>query len=163
MTSNYLKQLNTSYENQTKLMEQSDGSKLHRPSDDAVGYSKYLRYQNSLTENTQYTSNVNNAVSWMKTSDAALVSVTDIMQTFVEKTNAAATSTNSESDMAAIGKEMLAEVQECVSDLNTQQGDRYVFSGQSDLVQPFTISTEKYDRGLVGCLIIHSLRINAKR
>ena len=152
MTNNYLKQLNTSYENQTKLMEQSDGSKLHRASDDAVGYSKYLRYQNSLTENTQYQSNVSNAVSWMKTSDAALVSVTDIMQTFVGKTNAAANSTNNSSDMAAIGKEMLTEVQECVSDLNAQQGDRYVFSGQSDLTQPYTISTEKYNRGLTKTL-----------
>ena len=37
MTNRYLKQLNRTYENQTRLLEQSDGDRLHRPSDDAVG------------------------------------------------------------------------------------------------------------------------------
>ena len=51
MIGRYQKQLNDSYEDQAKLMEQSDGSKLHRPSDDSVNYSKFLRYQNTDTEN----------------------------------------------------------------------------------------------------------------
>ena len=54
--------------------------------------------------------------------------------------------------MQAIGKEMLAEVQELVSLGNTQQGDRYVFSGQSDLTQPFSMSTTKVNRGLAKTL-----------
>ena len=53
MIGRYQKQLNDSYEDQTKLMEQSDGSKLHRPSDDSVNYSKFLRYQNTDTENAE--------------------------------------------------------------------------------------------------------------
>ena len=148
MTGNYLNQLNKAYEDQTKLMEQSDGSKLHRPSDDPVGYSKYLRYTDSSAENAQYQENVNTALSWMKTTDTALVNVTNILQTFKEKTTAAANGTNNDSDMDAIAKEMLAELQEVVSDMNVQIGDRYVFSGQSDLLQPFTFSNEKLDRGL---------------
>ena len=51
MSANYLRQLNKTYEQYTKLMEQSDGSKLHRASDDVVGYSKYLRYQNNKISN----------------------------------------------------------------------------------------------------------------
>ena len=152
MTGNYMNQLNRSYENQTKLMEQSDGSSLHRPSDNAVNYSKYLRFETSLSENTQYQSNVNTAISWMSTSDSAMVSMTDIMQTIVEKTTSAANGTNNTESMAAIGKEMLAEVQELVSLGNTQQGDRYVFSGQSDLVQPFSISSDEQARGLTKTL-----------
>lgn len=147
MVGRYLTQLNDSYENQAKLMEQSDGSSLHRPSDNAVNYSKYLRYQNSLTENTQYQSNVSTAVSWMKTSDSALVNVVDICKTLKEKATAAANDTNNTTDMAAIGKEMMAKIQEIVSEGNAQIGDRYVFSGQSDLIQPFSISEEKFDRG----------------
>jgi flagellar hook-associated protein 3 FlgL len=73
MTHNYLKQLNGSYETYTKLFEQSDGKKLHRGSDDAVGYSKYLRYQNSLTNVQQFQDDITTAVSWMKNSDAALI------------------------------------------------------------------------------------------
>ena len=41
---NYQKQLNAADERQSKLMEQGDGNKIHRPSDDSVGYAKYLRY-----------------------------------------------------------------------------------------------------------------------
>jgi len=152
MTNNYLNQLNRAYEQQTKLMEQSDGSKLHRASDDAVAYSKYLKYQNSKTENTQYQSNVKTAISWMKNSDSSLVDITDCFSTVVAKTNAAANTTNNESDMTAIAKEMLSMVQQSVSDANAQVNGRYLFAGQSDLVQPYTMSTDTVNRGLTKTL-----------
>ena len=147
MVGNYLTQLNKSWENQSKLMEQSDGKSLHRASDNSVNYAKYIRYQNGLSENTQYQSNVKSGISWMKTSDAALVNVTNSFSTIKEKVTAAANTTNNTSDMTDIAKEMLSQVQETVSSMNTQLGDRYVFSGQADLKQPFTLSTSKVDRG----------------
>ena len=147
MTSSYLTQLNKAYEQQTKLMEQSDGSKLHRASDDAVGYSKYLRYNNSKTENTQYQTNVKTAISWMKNTDSAMVDIADCLSTVVAKANGAANTTNNTSDMTAISEEMLAMVQQGVSDANTQVDGHYLFSGQSDLVQPYSMSTENVNRG----------------
>ena len=147
MSHNYLKQLNGTYEQYTKLMEQSDGSRLHRASDDAVGYSKYLRYQNNKISNEQYQSNVKTAASWMKNADAALVNVTDLLTTFKAKVEQAANSTNNESDMKDIAKELLANVQEQVADLNTQIGDRFLFAGQKDTTMPFTITDDKMDRG----------------
>ena len=135
MVGRYQKQLNDSYEEQNKLMEQSDGSKLHRPSDDSVNYSKYLRYQNTDTENDQYQSNVKTGISWMKTADAAMVNMKDILTTLNEKTIQAGTDTNGDTDIQAIGKEVLAKIQELVSLGNTQQGDRYMFAGQSDLTR----------------------------
>ena len=147
MTHNYLKQLNGSYETYTKLFEQSDGKKLHRASDDAVGYSKYLRYQNSLTNVQQFQDDITTAVSWMKNSDAALVNVTERMKEFKGKVVAAGNSTNNEDDMHDIAKELLASIQEIVADMNAQIGDRYLFSGQSDTTMPFQISDEKKPRG----------------
>lgn len=147
MSSNYLKQLNKTYEQYSKLMEQSDGSKLHRASDDAVGYSKYLRYQNNKISNEQYQDNVSTASSWMKNADAALVNVTDLLQTFKAKVEQGANSTNNESDLKDIAKELLANVQEQVADLNTQIGDRFLFSGSKDTTMPFEISAEKQSRG----------------
>lgn len=152
MVYGYQKQLNDANTRQTKLLEQGDGSKLHRPSDNSVDYSKYLRYSVSEGENLQYQDNVSSALSWMKTSDAALVNMTSIQTTFKEKTVAAANSTNNESDMVAIAKEMMAEIQELVSLGNTMQGDSYVFGGQTDLTKPFIMSTEKVDRGLAKTL-----------
>lgn len=147
MSNNYLKQLNGTYEQYSKLMEQADGSKLHRASDNAVGYSKYLRYQNNQISNEQYQSNVGTAASWMKNADAALVNVTDLLQTFKAKVEQGANSTNNESDMKDIAKELLANVQEQVADLNTQIGDRFLFAGQKDTTMPFEISADKMDRG----------------
>ena len=146
MSNNYLKQLNGSYERYTKLFEQSDGKKLHRASDDAVGYSKYLRYQNSLTNVEQFQEDITTAVSWMKNSDAALVNVTERMKEFKGKVVAAGNSTNNENDMHDIAKELLASVQEVVADMNAQIGDRYLFSGQSDTTMPFRISDGKKTR-----------------
>lgn len=147
MSHNYLKQLNGTYEQYAKLMEQSDGSKLHRASDDAVGYSKYLRYQNNKISNEQYQDNVSTATSWMKNADAALVNVTGLLITFKAKTEQAANSTNNTSDWQDIAKELLANVQEQVADLNTQIGDRFLFAGQKDTTMPFSITDEKMDRG----------------
>ena len=147
MSHNYLKQLNGTYEQYAKLMEQSDGSKLHRASDDAVGYSKYLRYQNNKIGNEQYQDNVSTATSWMKNADAALVNVTGLLITFKAKTEQAANSTNNTSDWQDIAKELLANVQEQVADLNTQIGDRFLFAGQKDTTMPFTITDDKMDRG----------------
>ena len=147
MSHNYLKQLNGTYEQYTKLMEQSDGSKLHRASDDVVGYSKYLRYQNNKISNEQYQDNVSTASTWMKNADAALVNVTELLTTFKEKTEAAANSTQNESDMKDIAKELLANVQEQVADLNTQIGDRFLFAGQKDTTMPFSITDSKMFRG----------------
>ena len=147
MSANYLRQLNKTYEQYTKLMEQSDGSKMHRASDDVVGYSKYLRYQNNKISNEQYQDNVSTASTWMKNADAALVNVTDLLTTFKEKTEAAANSTHNESDMKDIAKELLANVQEQVADLNTQIGDRFLFAGQKDTTMPFSITDAKMDRG----------------
>jgi len=155
MIGRYQKQLNDRYEEQARQMERSDGSRLHRPSDDSVSYSKYLRYQNTQTENEQYQSNVQNGISWMKTADAALSNMKDLLTTIHEKTIQAATDTNGETDIKAIGKEVKAKIQEVVSLLNSQQGDRYLFSGQDDLISPFTISVEEKDRGSASTLDDH--------
>ncbi len=151
MTTRYLNQLNRTYENQTKLMEQSDGAKLHRPSDDAIGYSKYLRYSTSYGENNQYQTNVKTAISWMKNSDSSLVDITNCFKTVVTKANQAQ-GTNTDSDMRAIAQEMLVQVQQSVADANIQINGRYLFSGQRDLVQPYVLSNEKFDRGMTKTL-----------
>ena len=147
MTHRYMKQLNRTYERQTKLMEQSDGSRLHRGSDDSVAYSRMLRYKKDYDENVQFQSNVKTAISYMKNSSAALSNVSDNTKTLVEKVNAAQ-GTNTTSDMQAISAEMLVLVQESVSALNMQVGGKFLFSGQASLTQPFVMSSEKVDRAI---------------
>jgi len=145
---NYTASLNKTYREQAKLLEQGDGSSIHRGSDDPISYSRFLRYNVSSTENDQYQKNVDTAISWMSTSDSAVANISDRMKTFEEKTNAAANSYNTNADFEAIAKEMMAQIEQVVSVANTQQGDRYVFAGQRDTTQPFLMSNDYHDRGL---------------
>jgi len=144
---NYQQSLNRAYQQQAKLFEQGDGSSLHRASDNPINYSKLLRYNVSESENTQYQENIKTAGSWMKQSDDVMIHMTEMMQTLKEKSVQAANSDKAEDDFTAIHKEMFAHMQELVSVANTQIGDRYLFSGQRDLVKPFEMSTEEYYRG----------------
>ncbi|MBQ9486854.1 MAG: flagellar hook-associated protein FlgL [Selenomonadaceae bacterium] len=145
---NYKTALNKAYKNQTKLFEQADGSKLHRGSDDPVAYSRFLRYNVSKAENEQYQRDVENGVSIMKTADATLSNMLVHSKTFVEKTVQAANTYNTSADFESIAKEMYSCIEEIVSLSNTQQGDRYIFSGQKDITEPFTMSEEYYNRAL---------------
>lgn len=145
---NYKKTLNDSYQKQGKLFEQSDGSSLHRASDNPMNYAKMLRYNVSDTENVQYRENVKTASSWMKNTDSVMVHMTDIMQTMKEKSVHSANSDNTDDNFDDIYKEMNACMQELVSTANTQLSDRYLFSGQKDLTKPFVLSEKQYDRGL---------------
>ncbi len=149
---NYQIALNNAYQKQAKLFEQSDGSSLHRSSDNPMNYNKLLRYNISDSENTQYRDNIKTASAWMKNSDSVMIHMTEIMQTMKEKSVDAANSSNIEDDYAAIYKELNADMQEMVSVANTQIGDRYLFSGQKDLTKPFELSIEIYDRGLAKTL-----------
>jgi flagellar hook-associated protein 3 FlgL len=140
MSNNYLNQLNNQYNKQAELMKQSDGNRIHRPSDDPVAFVKTMTYKNSLAANDQYTKNLDDAVSWMQTTDTAMVNVTDILKTIVEKTSAADGTKTSE-DTAAAGAEVDSLIDQLVTIGNTQLGDRYVFSGQADKTQPFATGT----------------------
>lgn len=145
---NYKTALNKAYNKQTKLFEHADGSKIHRGSDDPVAYSKLLRYNVSQAENDQYKKDVDNAVSFMKTADTTIGEMADLAKTFVEKTVQAAVETNTSSDFESIAREMFSCIEEIVSLSNTQQGDRYIFSGQKDITEPFVLSETSYDRAL---------------
>ena len=145
---NYKTALNKAYKKQTQLFEHADGSKLHRGSDDPVAYSKLLRYNVSQTENEQYQRDVENGISIMKTADANLSNMVIHAKTFVEKTVQAANEYNTSADFDAIAKEMYSCIEEIVALGNTQQGDRYIFSGQKDITEPFTLSNDSRYRAL---------------
>ncbi len=138
----YQRDLNALDYTKTRLMEQGDGSKLHRPSDDSVGYSRYLRYSVSEGENDRYQDSVKAGVSWMNSTESSLTAMEDIQKTFKAKTLQAANDDKDEKggDWPAIAREMKAGIEQIVSLGNTQLGDRYIFGGQSDLREPFQIS-----------------------
>lgn len=153
MVGNFLNAVNGNYENQSKLIEQnSTQQRLNRPSDDPADYSRYLMFSNDDVTNKQFTENAQNGVSWMKASDNAITNISDQMTTFIEQTNQAANGTNNASNNSATASQLLALLQETISQGNSQLGDRYLFSGQMDKTQPFKMSDTKVARGLTKTL-----------
>ena len=148
MVQRYQKDLNELDYTKSKLMEQGDGKKLHRPSDNSVDYSRYLRYNVSEGENNRYQDSVKAGISWMNSTQTALSGIEDIQKTFKAKTIQGANDDKDENsgDWPAIAREMKAGLQQIISLGNTQLGDRYIFSGQADLRQPFSISDENVPR-----------------
>ena len=144
MVRRYQNDLNALDQTKSKLMEQGDGSKLHRPSDNSVDYSRYLRYDINEGENDRYQSSVKAGISWMNSTQTALTGMEDIQKTFKAKTIQGANDDKDEKggDWPAIAREMKAGIEQIVSLGNTQLGDRYIFSGQADLRQPFAMSSE---------------------
>ena len=138
MSHSYLVQLNKTYAKQAKLLEQSDGNAIHRPSDNPVQCVRTMTFKTSLAENEQYTQNLDDALSWMKQSDDTLVNMTDLLKTIKEKVSQAANSTNTDSDFAAISKEIEETINQVRNLSNSQIGDRFLFSGQKDKTMPYS-------------------------
>ena len=144
MVRRYQRDLNALDYTKSKLMEQGDGSKLHRPSDNSVDYSRFLRYDVSEGENDRYQASVKAGISWMNATQSSLSAMEDIQKTFKAKTIQGANDDKDEKggDWPAIAREMKANIEQAVSLGNTQLGDRYIFAGQADLKQPFVMSSE---------------------
>ncbi len=138
MSNNYLRQLNNAYGRQQKLMEKTDGSDIHRPSDNPVNCVRTMLFNSSLVQNEQFTSNLNDAVSWMKSTDSAMSQIADQLKTITERVSQSANSYQSASDMKATANEVTEIINQIVSVANGQLGDRYIFSGQSDKIRPYS-------------------------
>ena len=149
---NYKNALNRTYAKQQNLFEQADGSKIHRGSDNPVDYANLMRFNFTQNENDQYTTNVHFANSWMKNSDSIVTNMADNISTISIKANQAANTYLSETDSKSIAKEMYARIEEMVSDANYQLGDRFLFAGQKDTTQPFTMTSDNVERGMAKTL-----------
>ena len=141
MSYNFLNSLNTSLEQQNKLQEQlTDGRAIHRPSDDPVKASRDLRYQTNLGINTQYTQNLQDAQSWMNTTDGAMSDLSSVMIKINELV-VSADDTKPQDALNTIGHQIDELINQVVQIGNTQLGDRYVFGGENDTTQPFVRTT----------------------
>lgn len=138
ISNNYLRQLNNAYGRQQKLMEKTDGSDIHRPSDNPVNCVRTMLFNSSLVQNEQFTSNLNDAVSWMKSTDSAMSQIADQLKTITERVSQSANSYQSASDMQATANEVTEIINQIISVANGQLGDRYIFSGQSDKIRPYS-------------------------
>lgn len=130
LSSNMLRNLNTSYGKMGKLQEQLySGKKVNRPSDDPVVAIKGMAYRTELDRTDQYKRNIGEANSWLDATDEALSQVSEVLNRARELVVQAATDTTTIDDRHKM-KEEIDQIREHLRDLaNTQIGGKYIFSG----------------------------------
>jgi len=130
LSTNMLRNLNTSYSKMGQLQEQlTSGRKFARPSDDPVAAVKGMDYRVQLDKIGQFTRNINEMKSWVDTSDTSLSSVTSALTRVQELVTQAANDSNTSDERQKIAIE-IEQIQQQIRDLaNTQVAGKYIFSG----------------------------------
>lgn len=130
LSSNMLRNLNTSYGKMSKLQEQMNSGKvINRPSDDPVIAVKGMGYRVDLDKNEQYQRNMREAHTWLDSTDESLDQVGSTLHRIKELIIQAANDTNTTEDRQKISTE-IAQIKEQLRDIaNTKVGESYIFSG----------------------------------
>jgi len=115
----------------------SSGKTISRPSDNPAGTVKSLRLRTSLMEGEQYLDNINEALSFMQTTDGALNDVDEIIQAIRQKTVQAATGTNDPDAFNAIAKEIKELEDQLKIIANATYGSKYIFAGTNVTEVPY--------------------------
>src|SRR5205809_460751 len=109
----------------------TSGARITKPSDDPIGAARALNLQESLNQSDQYVRNIDQATSWLNTTDSVLDAVTQAVQRGRELAVQGASGTLSQSDRAAIDSE-IAQLQQHVLDLaGSTYGPYHLFAGTS--------------------------------
>ena len=114
----------------TKYNEQIASTRIiNRPSDDPGGLVKSLRLRTNINEAKQYSKNLNEAMSFLGTTDSAMDNIGQVLHRIRELMVDVSNETKSNSDMKAIGVEISQLKQQIESIANTTYGSKMVFGG----------------------------------
>ena len=138
LSTNMLRNLNTSYSKMSKYEEMlTSGRNFSRASEDPVAAVKGMKYRVQLDKVQQFQRNINEAESWLDTTDTALGQVGDVLNRVKELVVQAANDTNTTEEREKIKME-IDQIREQILDVaNTQLGGKYIFSGTKTQTPPF--------------------------
>lgn len=130
LTNNMLSNLNSNLNRMERYQNQgATGRKFDKPSDDPIGMSRSLKLYTDISKVTQYERNLNDANSWMHTTEEALGEIEQIIQRTRELTAGAANGTNAETDTQAIAEEIKQLKEQVIQLGNARHAGRSIFTG----------------------------------
>lgn len=134
----------TSLENFTAIQGQiSTGKKLNSFADDPAGASQSLSLRGAAADNTQYQRDADAAKSYLSASDAALSSVTAVVQSARQIAVQAANSTQSSDGLAALSSQVDGIIAQVTQLANSDLHGTYLFGGTQTKTPPFD-ATQTY-------------------
>src|SRR5437764_9886539 len=84
----------------------TSGSRITKPSDDPIGAARALSFQEGVEQTGQYLNNIDQATSWLNTTDSTLGSVTEMLHRARELAVQAANGTMTPTDLSMIQSEV---------------------------------------------------------
>ena len=130
LNNSMLRNLNNSLTRMEKLQEMlSSGKKVSKPSDDPVAVARGMFYRTAMTENEQFQSNANKAVSELQTVESAVSEGKDVLLRIKELMTQASNDTMSVGDRQKIRDELIQLRDHLGSVANTTHAGVYLFSG----------------------------------
>jgi flagellar hook-associated protein 3 FlgL len=160
MLSSMMRNMNKNLSRMSKTEEMlSTGKKFSLPSDDPIGVSRSLRLNTDVANMEQYKRNVEDAQSWLGTTEMAINNMVDIFQRARELTVQATSESNSIDERKAIGEEIKQLRDQIINIGNTTYAGSYIFSGfktdkalfdeegkyyfDTDLADPITLTKDE--------------------
>ncbi|NMA85986.1 MAG: flagellar hook-associated protein FlgL [Tissierellia bacterium] len=150
LVNNMVYNLNQNLKVLEKLQYQkASGKKFRVPSDNPIGVSKSLKFNTDLSKLEQYNKNVEDALSWMTDTDAALREMVEALKRAYDLTEDAANGTKTTEDLHKI-KEEIDQIKEHIIQIgNTTYAGRHIFSGYKTDKKLFEDGNDgKYSIGL---------------
>lgn len=115
----------------------SSGYRLHRPSDDPVGVQQAMMLTEQISQNEQYTRNLDNGLSRLSFTENALTQINDLIVSLDSLAIQGDNTTNSDPDYENLAIQAEQVIQQLISQANSQYQGIYVFAGQWTTTMPF--------------------------
>ncbi|MBA1334010.1 MAG: Flagellar hook-associated protein FlgL [Firmicutes bacterium] len=130
LINNMQKNLNMSLRRMEKIQdEMSSGKKIRVPSDDPVGTARSLKLRADLKANEQFKKNADDALSWLDTTETALMQIKDVLQRARELAVQGANGVLTPEDSQKLAEEAVQLRDQLVSLGNSTYVGRYIFAG----------------------------------
>lgn len=140
LVSNMIRNINSNLNRMEKIQNQmATGKTISRPSDDPVGMARVLKSTSDIMVSEQHKRNVDEALSWLETTETSVTQLKDVMQRVRELTVRGATGSMASEDRQAIQKEIIQLKEQILSIGNSTFAGRFIFGGYNTKEHPFSI------------------------
>lgn len=139
ITDRVLSNLNSNLERLATIQEQmSSGKTVSKPSDDPVYVSRIMRLQAVVQEQEKYQKNMEDAQSYVDNAEAALATVSEVLNRARELGIYGANGSLDDSDRKALADEVDELIDEVIQVANSSFDGKYIFAGFETEDPPFS-------------------------
>lgn len=125
------------------------GKRVLKPSDDPIAISKSMKVRALLRDNEQYQRNIDDALAWIESTEAALSSMVEVITELKEIAVDGASDSKDASERANLAAQVETLIERLVDLANVTYDGRFVFAGTYTLTIPYGLEYAVSDENVV--------------